>query len=215
VVHSIACHGAVAAKPQYTHLFTKFVIGFDQSGKFVLPTSMQLTDGGTVSDDDIGKGLDWFAEDQSCSREGTERLGKIDPELMIIAARADQEYTSLVRNVVQNHPTYAAVNNGIMQIRKRQLAAYAEWGQKVRARLDTVRQQERLEHQQFMAEIGAVSEALATVALTTITVLAQQQTLVAQAQRVYIASHPAYVPAYRVTRTSCQWIGSVWSCSSY
>jgi hypothetical protein len=142
-------------------------------------------------------------------------LGKIDPELMIIAARSEQENASLVRDVVQNHPIYGTVNARIMEIQARNHAASTAWAQKLRARLAEMRRQEQLEHQQFMAQIGAVTEALATVALATVTILAQQQALTAQAQANYAATHPTYVPAYRVTTTNCQWFGSLWSCSSY
>ncbi len=39
----------------------KFVIGLE-NGKSRTPTAAQLTDTETVSDDDISRGLDWYAE---------------------------------------------------------------------------------------------------------------------------------------------------------
>src|SRR5258708_31104539 len=144
-----------------------------------------------------------------------DRLGKIDPELMIIAARTEQENTSLVRDIVQNHPTYGAANTRIMEIRARSVAALTTWGQKLRARLDAMRRQEQIEHQQFIAQIGAVTETLATLSLSTVTVLAQQQAITAQAQLNYARAHPTYVPAFHITTRNCHWLGSTWSCTSY
>ena len=211
----IICEGAIAAKPQYAHLLSKFPIGYDDKGKERTPTAAQLADPETVSDDDIAAALDWYGETQICDRKGLDMLGKIDPELLIIGARAEQEDASLLRDMVQNHLTYGAVNTRGMEIRSHTRAAINQWAQGLRARLDAMRRQEEFEHQQFMAQVGAVSQALANVALATVTVLAQQQALAAQAQLNYARTHPTYVPAFRITTTNCQWIGRIWSCTSY
>lgn len=207
------CNASISAKPQYAHIYQKVAVGLE-NGKFRTPTPAMLADNGRPSDDDIAHGLDWYAESQTCNRTGLDTLGKIDPELLIISARSEQENAILVRDIVRDRPTYGVINSRLVENRQRVTAAINQWGLKLRARLDAMRQQEQIEHAQFMAQVGAISEALAMTALTAISILAQQQQFLAQTQMNFARAHPVYVPAYRVTTTNCQWIGRFLSCTS-
>jgi predicted aspartyl protease len=134
------CLAAIAAKPQYAHLYVKFPIGLRIDGSPQEPTPAQLADTEPVSDDDNARGLDWFTEIQSCVRGSMNTLGKIDPELMMIFAGRQQEFARLVHDMEQHRLTYGAVNTRIVEIRRQAIQATNQWGQRLRARLDAMRQ---------------------------------------------------------------------------
>lgn len=207
------CSGAVMAKPQYAKLIRKLPIGLE-NGKVREPTPQQLADTDQFTADDIVNVMEGHAEVEVCNRQALDTFGKIDPELLVMAARQEQRVAEIITDIVSKKVTYGEVNQRIVRNRAQYRAELAPWGQKLRERIAAMRQQEAVEHEQFMAQVGAVTQTLAAVAIGAAQGMAQQQQALAQAQMNYAAAHPVYVPVHRMTVTNCQWMGRMLSCTS-
>jgi hypothetical protein len=201
------CRVAIQEKLEYANLYQKFGVTI-----LSLPTSAQLEDDTKVTDEAIALGFDWYAEIENCDRADIERLGRIDPELGMIATNMSQRETEIVAMIVKSHPTYGEINKKILQIKNNYRAALAQWNQKLKVRLQQEQQQELEVRQEYLAEIGTVTEAVGNVALAGVAVLAHNQKLLAQLQLNYAAANPSYVPANLITVTNCRVTHRMWAC---
>ncbi len=214
IMDDIACAAAISAKPQYAHLYQKFNIGREANGTLRQPTPTQLADRERVSDEDIGNVLEYHAEAQACRVRTMDTLGKIDPELAIIMAHQEQDIAGIFSQMVQYRPPYGTINLKIVDLKERTKQESAQWGQKLRSRIAVMRQQDQIQHAKFLAQVGAVTEAVATLTVNVAIGMAHQQALAAQAQANYAATHPTYVVEHRISTTNCQWLGTIWTCTS-
>jgi len=202
-----ACRAPVKSDPHYARVYEKFGVapGF--------PSQTQLMDNEVISDADIALALDWYVKIQLCNVKEIELLGRIDPQLAILQIKGNEDTTRIAAAVATPPQTYAEINRSIYNLRARTRDAVAAWGRGVVGRLQAEQQQELKARQQFLSEIGDVTEAMARAALVAVAALAEAQVALRYAQRNYGSAHPGYAPTYQIKTTRCQWIFSIWTCT--
>ena len=199
-----ACSDRIQSKPRYALIYEKFGVGREP------PTIRHLADSAMVSDELIPLGFDWYAEAQECNRGAIEGFARIDPELGAIAADWDREVTRIMLNAVTTRPTYGQINSDVANYIERRKRDIARTRASVTQRLNSQHNAELRQRDVDDVSLKSLGEVFALAVLG----LASQQNAMAQAQRSYVASYPAYVPVQTITQTQCTRYGPTVYCSS-
>jgi hypothetical protein len=198
-----ACLAPIWANPRYSHLYSKVAVGF-KNGALRVPSAAELSDPEAVTDDDIAAILDWYSEIEPCARASIEREGRIAPELGISEIHDLDQNAASLDKVVRERPTYGTINAMVIARRQRRQAEIQQAMQGIRARLQAQYQDEMRAHEAL--------QLLAVEAIDAIAILATRQMALEHAQRTYAAAHPSYRPVARITTTTCEGFGGLWSC---
>lgn len=160
--------------------------------------------------------MEWYGESQDCSRLNAEKFGRIDPGLGAYMVRAQADNVALYTEVITTKPTFGYINTKIKKLHEKRLNEMRQWGADLDNRLHRLKAEQdaaRAENKRmFMSALGAVTETAAAVLVTSVAILAANQTALAQAQQRYVLVTPTYRPV-RITNTSCNYIGSMLQCS--
>jgi len=211
VKQALPCVQRLAATPKYAVLRER--ISVDTATP---PTDAQLADTETPTLEMLQLGMEWYSDNQACSRGFIEGLARIDPDLGVATTGWLIETADIYQDALTNRPTYGHINERIKHLKEREQSDIRQWGANLNARLK--RQQEREEAQaqensrRFKAAIGAVSEFAANALIAAVQVLATRQAALDQVQRQYVLVVPAYQPV-QITRTTCSYVAASFTCT--
>lgn len=211
---SVACETAILSRPRYGHLRSKLALGFED-GKPSMPTPGQLGDAEAISEDDIGAGLDWYAETEPCGRADIERMGQIDPELAMVRAQVMQDRATLVADMVKRRPSYGEINARLASFKQSEEVAATQVLHNIDFRLEAHIPGAPQPAPAFSSSTGDATSGRATMAVSAVSTLAARQLALAQTQQNYAAATPSYHAAAPITLTSCQWLGPTWTCQQF
>ncbi len=202
----LACRKPIDANPRYAKIYQNYGVGVN-----VYPSAAQLANTEKLAEEDLGIGFDWYAELEQCDTELAQGMGRIDPALGALMVGAIRDSTEIVIDIVgtEPRPTIGSINAKILSYKNRLKVQSQEWGRRTMARL-------KAEHQEEIAVRQRNAEAAAdavNVLMAGLQILAQRQASIANAQQVYIAVHPTYVSRVRVSKTNCQFVGKVLTCT--
>lgn len=207
---SKACRAPIESNNKFSRIYEKFGVKFGD-----MPTEKQLVDDEVILESDISLGLDWYSEWQYCMANQIEEMGKIDPQMAIVGTRAMKKQVELIKNIVDDRPTYGFINKNIFDMKTAFKYELNQWANDLDKRLSDMDKEESIASGEvFISEIGNVSKKLAIALLETVGDLAEMELLLAQSAENYSATHPTYFVSPIVT-TKCRWFMSTLSCHSY
>jgi hypothetical protein len=77
-----ACVAPIEANPEYARTYEKFGVATNNDPDR-MPSQVQMSDNTKISNDDIARGLNWYAGIQECSLPAIASLAEIDPDFQI------------------------------------------------------------------------------------------------------------------------------------
>jgi hypothetical protein len=205
-----ACRKPIDTNPRYARIYRDFGVGFG------VPSAAQIANRATIDDDEVGLGFDWYAEVQRCDTEMAERMGQIDPELGVLTVGFIRESTEIVDSIVraQPRPTIGSINARLLDMKNREKAQAVAWAKKTQDRLKAQHEGELAARQQQAEAAQQAADQALDLLMTGLQILSQRQTLIANAQQQYMASHANYKPQRQVTPIKCHMVGKKLSCKN-
>ncbi len=197
---SLTCFDRLAGTSKYAPLYSK--LAFSRAPA----TPGQLRDEQMISDEHLMLGLEWYAQNQVCDDLTLKGFSEVNPELGVTAAGWIQARTKMLNDVLTKRPTYGELNAVIEVHKAREGREVKSWFSKTNAQFAQRQSAELAEQerksQEFKASASRAAETVMTGVIAAVAVLASQQAALAQAQRTYAATMPAYI--YQpIRQTSC------------
>jgi hypothetical protein len=206
------CHRQLETLPKYASLYQKLAIS---STSLRPPTEAQLEDPEKPTPEMIQLGMEWYAQDEVCTKETVEGMGRIDPQLGIVSTGWLIEIADIYQDAINNAPTYGHINVRLLHLRQREHADIVEWNRQLAARLKQRQDSEDAKALEtkahFTSALRAVSQFAANALIAAVEVVAARQAALAQTQQHYVLLVPSYRPV-QITRTTCSYVGSVFTC---
>jgi osmotically-inducible protein OsmY len=178
------CVAPMEANPEYAWIYEKLGVATNKDPDR-MPSQMQMSDNTKISNEDIARGLNWYAKIQECSLPAIASLAEIDPGFQIAFAQSQSEITDIINEVVSVKPSYGHVNQRLYVLKLHQKDAAKQIAQSLRGRL-------AIAHQQELQQRQAVAQSVAELALDTLLTLATRQVVLIRSARQFAVVYPPY-----------------------
>jgi hypothetical protein len=134
-----------------------------------------------------------------------EPLYDVAPEFQVYFADNQREITDIVNDAVTTKPSYAHINERVLNLKLRQKETAKLTVQEIRTRLVAQNAQERQAQQE-------VAQQVVELALNAALSLATRQAVLVRSQRAFLIAHPHYEKIGRIKTIKCNSVGRAISC---
>ena len=201
----LACSAEVEVIPRYARIYEKLGVA-TASDPQRMPSQAQLIDQERISDDDLALALSWYASSQHCAVEAMEPFYDVAPEFQAYFADSQREITDIINEAVTTKPSYARINERILNLKLRQKETAKLTVQEIRKRLIAQNAQELQDQQE-------VAQQVVEIALNAALSLASRQAVLVRSQRAFLIAHAHYEKIDKIKTIKCNSVGHKISCA--
>jgi hypothetical protein len=182
------CYNGLAGNEKYTALYANFAL------KRKPATGQELSNQAHVSDEMIGRILDWYAAHQKCDNAMVYGYQKLDGQLAVVSLKWLRDRAALLKRIIDDRPTYGRVNAELDTLKLRESKELQDWlsrtqqGFAARHRSELA-EQERISQQRQKAVLSTVAD-VANAIVEGMVALATIQLALAASQRTYVVNQP-------------------------